>query len=115
MHDGEARRPESGQIRAVSNFPDETSGFGSMPLSNIWGFPSKVMNYDQTLDAMVAKLQEGGANVSVGENRITVSASDSIRSVNVRTAPYPAFPTDMQAQMMALCSIADGESVITVS
>ena len=66
-----------------------------------------------SLDAIVAKLQVAGVGVSVGEDRITVSAGGTIKSVNVRTAPYPAFPTDMQAQMMALNTVAHGTALIT--
>ena len=65
------------------------------------------------LDAVLDKLREAGAQVSADAKGISISMDRRARSVNVRTAPYPAFPTDMQAQFMALNSIADGTAVIT--
>jgi UDP-N-acetylglucosamine 1-carboxyvinyltransferase len=65
------------------------------------------------LEAVIEKLREAGAAVEAGPGRIRLSMKGRPRSVNVRTAPYPAFPTDMQAQFMALDCIADGAAVIT--
>jgi UDP-N-acetylglucosamine 1-carboxyvinyltransferase len=65
------------------------------------------------LDAVIAKLQEAGAHVEHGEDWIRLTANGSIKSVSLRTAPYPAFPTDMQAQFMALNSVAEGTAVVT--
>jgi UDP-N-acetylglucosamine 1-carboxyvinyltransferase len=65
------------------------------------------------LDAVIAKLEEAGARVGVGENWIEVDMrGQRARSVDVRTAPYPAFPTDMQAQFAALNTVADGVGTI---
>jgi UDP-N-acetylglucosamine 1-carboxyvinyltransferase len=65
------------------------------------------------LDAVVAKLEEAGARVATGEDWIEVDMRGRRpRSVDVRTAPYPAFPTDMQAQFAALNTIADGVGTI---
>ena len=66
-----------------------------------------------SLGAIVDKLRE--ANVDVQEDRATlrVRRNGALRAANVRTAPFPAFPTDMQAQFMALATRADGASVIT--
>ncbi|MEZ5512368.1 MAG: UDP-N-acetylglucosamine 1-carboxyvinyltransferase [Steroidobacteraceae bacterium] len=65
------------------------------------------------LDAVTAKLQEAGAKVGVGDTWIEVDMRGKRpRSVDVRTAPYPAFPTDMQAQFAALNTIADGVGTI---
>ncbi|HWQ38572.1 MAG TPA: UDP-N-acetylglucosamine 1-carboxyvinyltransferase [Burkholderiales bacterium] len=66
-----------------------------------------------TLDAVVAKLREAGATVECGEDWIALKAPRELRAVSVRTAPYPAFPTDMQAQFMALNSVARGTAVVT--
>jgi UDP-N-acetylglucosamine 1-carboxyvinyltransferase len=66
-----------------------------------------------TLDAVLEKLRESGAEVRVGDGTIALAMRDRPRGVNVRTAPYPAFPTDMQAQLMALDAIAEGTGVIT--
>ncbi|MEI8297985.1 MAG: UDP-N-acetylglucosamine 1-carboxyvinyltransferase [Pseudomonadota bacterium] len=66
------------------------------------------------LDAVLAKLRDAGATVSVGENWIEVDMQGRRPlAVDLRTAPYPAFPTDMQAQFAALNTIADGVSTIT--
>ena len=66
------------------------------------------------LDAVLQKLREAGATVTSGENWIEVDMHGRRpRSVDIRTAPYPAFPTDMQAQFAALNTVADGVSTIT--
>ncbi|HEY8508895.1 MAG TPA: UDP-N-acetylglucosamine 1-carboxyvinyltransferase [Steroidobacteraceae bacterium] len=66
------------------------------------------------LDAVISKLQEAGAKVGVGDTWIEVDMRGKRpRSVDVRTAPYPAFPTDMQAQFAALNTIAEGVGTIT--
>jgi UDP-N-acetylglucosamine 1-carboxyvinyltransferase len=65
------------------------------------------------LDAVIGKLQEAGAQVEHGDDWIRLSASGGLKSVSLRTAPYPAFPTDMQAQFMALNSVAQGTAVVT--
>lgn len=65
------------------------------------------------LDAVIEKLREAGASVTSTEDSITVEASKPLKTVNIRTAPHPAFPTDMQAQFMALNTIAEGVSKIT--
>jgi UDP-N-acetylglucosamine 1-carboxyvinyltransferase len=65
------------------------------------------------LDAVLAKLQESGARIGVGENWIEVDMRGRRpASVDVRTAPYPAFPTDMQAQFAALNTIASSVGTI---
>ncbi|MGC8520481.1 MAG: UDP-N-acetylglucosamine 1-carboxyvinyltransferase [Steroidobacteraceae bacterium] len=65
------------------------------------------------LDAVLVKLQEAGAKVGVGENWVEVDMRGRRpRAVDVRTAPYPAFPTDMQAQFAALNTVADGVGTI---
>ena len=65
------------------------------------------------LDAVLAKLSEAGAKVDVGDNWVEVDMRGKRpRSVDVRTAPYPAFPTDMQAQFAALNTVADGVGTV---
>jgi UDP-N-acetylglucosamine 1-carboxyvinyltransferase len=66
-----------------------------------------------SLMTVIDKLREAGAEITVTENSIRVRRNGPLRAANVRTAPYPAFPTDMQAQFMALATRADGASVIT--
>src|SRR5581483_10872183 len=65
------------------------------------------------LDAVLAKLEEAGARVGVGDGWIEVDMRGRRpRAVDVRTAPYPAFPTDMQAQFAALNTISEGVGTI---
>ena len=65
------------------------------------------------LDAVLAKLEESGAKIGIGENWIEVDMRGRRpKSVDVRTAPYPAFPTDMQAQFAALNTVASGVGTI---
>lgn len=66
-----------------------------------------------TLDIVLDKLREAGANIRLGENWIRVSIDERPRAVSVRTVPHPGFPTDMQAQFMALDTIAQGTGRIT--
>ena len=67
-----------------------------------------------TLGAVLEKLREAGASIKIGDNWVDLDMKGKRpRAVNVTTAPYPEFPTDMQAQLMALNIIADGESTIT--
>jgi UDP-N-acetylglucosamine 1-carboxyvinyltransferase len=66
-----------------------------------------------TLDATLDKLREAGARVSAQGESIELESAGRPRSVGVRTAPHPGFPTDMQAQFMALDAIAEGTAVIT--
>jgi UDP-N-acetylglucosamine 1-carboxyvinyltransferase len=66
-----------------------------------------------SLDAVLDKLREAGAAVELGAEWIGLRADGVRQAANVRTAPYPGFPTDMQAQFMALNSIARGTAVVT--
>jgi UDP-N-acetylglucosamine 1-carboxyvinyltransferase len=67
----------------------------------------------QILDAVLDKLAEAGARVEAGEDWMSVRMHGRPRAVSLRTAPYPAFPTDMQAQFMVLNSIAEGTAMVT--
>jgi len=67
----------------------------------------------EQLDAVIAKLRESGATVTVDDRGLGVSRAAALRPIELRTLPYPGFPTDLQAQMMALLTQADGTSVIT--
>jgi UDP-N-acetylglucosamine 1-carboxyvinyltransferase len=66
-----------------------------------------------TLGAVIDKLTEAGALIFVDGDLIRVSRRGQLEAVTLRTAPYPAFPTDMQAQLMALMTVAKGTTVIT--
>lgn len=67
------------------------------------------------LEPLVNKLREAGATITVEKERILIDASKRgrLKGVDVRTLPFPGFPTDMQAQMVALMSVAEGTSIIT--
>ncbi len=68
----------------------------------------------KTLDAVLSKLEEAGAHINTGDDWIELDMRGRRpKAVNVTTAPYPAFPTDMQAQFTALNCIAEGVGVIT--
>jgi len=75
----------------------------------------KVIDTDvHSMEAVLAKLEEAGATVSVGDDWIELDMTGRRpKAVNISTAPYPAFPTDMQAQFVALNSVADGVGRVT--
>lgn len=64
------------------------------------------------LKPITAKLRECGAIITQGENSIRVQCNERIKAVDIKTLPFPGFPTDMQAQMMALMSVSKGTSLI---
>lgn len=64
------------------------------------------------LDTVVDKLMDAGCEVTVERDAIRLQAPQRLKAVSLRTAPYPAFPTDMQAQFMAINCIADGVATI---
>jgi UDP-N-acetylglucosamine 1-carboxyvinyltransferase len=67
----------------------------------------------ETLEAVLGKLAEAGADISVAGDVIRVARHGPLAPFNLRTAPYPGFPTDMQAQMMAVATRAAGTTVVT--
>jgi UDP-N-acetylglucosamine 1-carboxyvinyltransferase len=94
--------------------PDRIETGTYLVAAAITGGKIKVKDTDPTLlDAVLDKLKEAGAELEVGEDWISLDMKGKRPSaVNVRTAPYPAFPTDMQAQFAALNTIAEGTSTI---
>jgi len=67
----------------------------------------------QHMEAVVRKLRESGMEIEVEGDRVNVIGNRKVRSVDVKTSPYPGFPTDMQAQFMVLMSLGRGLSVIS--
>ncbi len=65
------------------------------------------------LKAVIDKVKRAGAELQVDDSKITVSRAEEIRGIDITTAIYPGYPTDMQAQWMAFMSTANGSSVIT--
>lgn len=64
------------------------------------------------LDTVVDKLMDAGCDITTDRDAITLKAPARLKAVSLRTAPYPAFPTDMQAQFMAINAVADGVATI---
>jgi len=64
------------------------------------------------LEAVITKLRETGCTVTLEADSIALKAPQRLKSVSIRTEPYPAFPTDMQAQFMAINCVADGTAMI---
>ena len=65
------------------------------------------------LEAVLEKLREAGAAIAVGTNTVRIAMKSRPHSVSLRTAPHPGFPTDMQAQFIALNSVAEGTALVT--
>ncbi|MBU2537981.1 MAG: UDP-N-acetylglucosamine 1-carboxyvinyltransferase [Proteobacteria bacterium] len=66
----------------------------------------------QHLPALLEKLRSAGLSIEEGTDRIHVTRKGPLKSVDIKTMPYPGFPTDLQAQIMALMTLSDGLSVI---
>jgi len=64
------------------------------------------------LTSLVDKLKQAGADITAGDQCITIRGPDRIQSVDIKTMPYPGFPTDLQAQFMTLMAVANGWSMI---
>ena len=67
----------------------------------------------EVLEALIVKLEEAGADIERGIDFIGIRGRNRPRATDITTLPYPGFPTDMQAQFMALMTVAEGASVIT--
>jgi len=98
-----------------SVLPDRIETGTYLVAAAVTGGHIKVVNTaPETLEAVLIKLSEAGAQITTGETWIEIDMRGKRpHSVDVRTAPYPAFPTDMQAQFCALNAVADGIGTIT--
>lgn len=65
------------------------------------------------LDALITKLRASGMEIDVMDNDVRAVGGEAVRSVDIKTMPYPGFPTDLQAQIMTMMAIGTGLSVIT--
>jgi UDP-N-acetylglucosamine 1-carboxyvinyltransferase len=65
------------------------------------------------LEAVIDKLREAGATIDAGADTLAITMGSRPRAVSLRTAPHPGFPTDMQAQFIALNSVAEGTALVT--
>jgi len=94
--------------------PDRIEAGTYMVAAAITGGDVTVTNViPEHMDPLLAKLREAGVNITVGDDYIRVQGNGRVKAVDIKTMPYPGFPTDMQPQMMALLSLAEGTSVIT--
>jgi UDP-N-acetylglucosamine 1-carboxyvinyltransferase len=94
--------------------PDRIEAGTFMVAAALTGGEVTIDNCDPShMKASILKLTQAGAEVTVAENRLQVAGSDPIAAVDIKTLPYPGFPTDMQAQFMVLMSIAEGHSRIS--
>ncbi len=96
--------------------PDRIEAGTFMIAAAITGGEIKINNCRvEHLDALISKLIEAGVTAVPEDKGIRVTAGDELKGVDVKTLPYPGFPTDMQAQIMTLMCLAEGQSVITES
>ncbi|MEW6997649.1 UDP-N-acetylglucosamine 1-carboxyvinyltransferase [Colwelliaceae bacterium BS250] len=92
-----------------SVMPDRIETGTFLVAAAVTGGKIRCVNTDPTaLDAVISKLQEAGATVTTGADWIGLEMNSRPKAVNIRTAPHPAFPTDMQAQFVTLNAIATG-------
>jgi len=94
--------------------PDRIETGTFMVAAAITGGDVKITNcIPEYIEPVIVKLTEAGVNIDTGKDFIRVKANGKMKAVDIKTSPYPAFPTDMQAQFMSLMSISEGMSVIT--
>ncbi|MCI0468478.1 MAG: UDP-N-acetylglucosamine 1-carboxyvinyltransferase, partial [Nitrospirae bacterium] len=100
-------------INGYRVIPDRIEAGTFMTIAGITGGDLMLRDYEAAhLDSIVMKLKETGVVFEDREDGLRVSSAQRIISQDIKTAPYPGFPTDMQAQFMALMSVAIGASVI---
>jgi len=94
--------------------PDRIEAGTYMVAAAITGGDVTVTNViPEHLEPLLAKLREAGVNITVGDDYVRVLGNGRVKAVDIKTMPYPGFPTDMQPQMVALLSLAEGTSIIT--
>lgn len=96
-----------------SIIPDRVETGTFLTIAGITGSDIVIRNCrPEHSEALIMKLRETGIEIEEGENWLRVNGPDRIMARDVKTMPYPGFPTDMQAQFMALMCLAEGTSVI---
>ena len=95
--------------------PDRIEAGTYLVAAAVTGGKVKLKDTDPTLlDSVISKLEEAGAEIEMGEDWISLDMKGKrAKAVDIRTAPYPGFPTDMQAQFSILNAVAEGSSSIT--
>ncbi|MGB9499896.1 MAG: UDP-N-acetylglucosamine 1-carboxyvinyltransferase [Dissulfuribacterales bacterium] len=97
----------------VSIIPDRIEAGTLMVAAALTKGDIKIKNCDpHHLRSIIHKLEKTGADIKIFKNAIRVKGAGPINSIDLKTMPYPGFPTDMQAQFMVLMSVANGFSVI---
>lgn len=97
-----------------SVIPDRIEAGTHMVSAAITGGEVTVTNViPEHIEAVIAKLREAGVTIETGEDWVRVKSDGQVQAVDLKTLPYPGFPTDMQAQLMVLMTIAGGTSVIS--
>ncbi|MFA5523160.1 MAG: UDP-N-acetylglucosamine 1-carboxyvinyltransferase [Tissierellales bacterium] len=103
---------ELGKVRH-SVIPDRIEAGTYMVAAAITGGDVLIENVIPShVKPVIAKLIEAGVKIEEGEDSLRVIAKNGIKAVDIKTLPYPGFPTDMQSQFMALMSIAEGTSIM---
>jgi UDP-N-acetylglucosamine 1-carboxyvinyltransferase len=101
----------------VSTIPDRIEAGTFLIAAALAGEKGKSVRVEKCnphhLGAILSKLEDAGASLSIGDDFVEITPPAEIKPVNVSTAPYPGFPTDMQAQWITLMSLAVGTSIIT--
>jgi len=94
--------------------PDRIEAGTFMIAAGITGGDIKITGCDLCyLDAIAAKLRNTGMDISIVDGGIRAVGGKKVKSIDIKTLPYPGFPTDLQAQMMSFLTVGDGLSVIT--
>ncbi len=103
---------ESLRPAEIAVIPDRIEAGTFMAAAAITKGTVRIANCEPShLTSVISKLTQAGAHIMQDGPELVVSAGDRLAAAGVTTAPYPGFPTDMQAQMMALMSVAQGTSV----
>lgn len=105
------------ELKPLSGYrviPDRIEAATFLCIAGITGSEVTIENViPEHLDSVIVKLGEAGLEIEiVDQHSIRVKGPEKIRSVNIKTMPYPGFPTDVQAQFMALMTVAEGTSII---
>jgi UDP-N-acetylglucosamine 1-carboxyvinyltransferase len=98
----------------ASVIPDRIEAGTFMIAVGMTGGDVRIMGCEPVhVEALTQKLRDAGMEITPFDGGIRATAKKKVKSVDIKTLPYPGFPTDLQAQMMALMSVANGLSVIT--
>ncbi len=98
----------------ASVIPDRIEAGTFLLAAGMTGGDIRVLGIDALhLEALIAKLRDAGMRIELEGDAVRATGGVTVRSVDVKTLPHPGFPTDLQAQIMAMMAIANGLSVIT--